>query len=212
VKSLLDLASLLLYPTFCSGCQRIGKHLCFSCYEKLEYLCSDVELKIEPLYLDTVQAAVAYKPPVNTILHKLKYQSVRDLGQYCGQLIFQTVALPEIDIVTYIPLHPSKQRARGFNQAQVIAETLANLMKKKCLPMLSRVKNTTSQALLQSDVDRQHNMSSAFQPKSSLKILGQKVLLIDDVVTTGNTLNEASRVLKLAGAAVVSGVTVAHGQ
>lgn len=202
----------LLFPLFCCGCGKIGRYLCFTCYEKVEFVIGEVELKLPKAYISSVHAAVHYQQPIDSLLHQLKYQSVKDIGKFCGQLMYQTVNLPEVDLITFIPIHHAKQRVRGFNQAQEIAQTLAQFLTHPCSPLLTRTKPTKIQAQLKSDQERMENLREVFACNSQTSIIGKRILLVDDVVTTGSTLNEAARVLLQAGVQEVHGVAVAHGQ
>jgi len=109
-----------------------------------------------------------------------------------------------------VPLHPSRQRRRGYNQAEIVSNELAPLIK---LPVLSdllrRVKSTRKQTEL-ADEDRYLNVKDAFAINDPVPISDKKILLLDDVYTTGSTLNAAARPLKLAGAARVVAFTFAH--
>ena len=116
-----------------------------------------------------------------------------------------------LDAVTYVPLHPRKGRERTFNQCALLARKLAGLLG---LPLaaglLSRTRFTQTQTDL-SPGERRRNVANAFQAVKPSWIEGRRFLLVDDVMTTGSTVNEVSRTLKLAGAAAVYVATVARG-
>ncbi len=159
-------------------------------------------------------AAVSYEGPVRSLLHALKYQSVKAIGVYCGQLLFYTASIPSVNLVTAVPLHRDRQRWRGFNQSQVIAETLAKLLNVPYSNLLERHCFSKTQASLSDPQARLQNVAGSFKLSSSLinsDLNQEKILLIDDVTTTGATLNECAFVLKNAGATAVYGLTVAHG-
>lgn len=205
----------LFFPRFCCSCGNLGRFLCFKCYETLDFLTGEIKIKHEPNYLDQLQAAVQFDEVCRPLLHALKYQSVKAIGNWCGDLLYLTVDIPPVDLVTFIPLHPSKQHQRGFNQAEVIGRQLAQNLQLPCLPLLARDKETAIQASLKNDAQRALNMMNSFIFNSdylSLKLQNQRLLIIDDVTTTGATLNEAAKVLKVNGFQKVYGLTVAHGQ
>ncbi|MBI2050622.1 MAG: ComF family protein [Parcubacteria group bacterium] len=112
-----------------------------------------------------------------------------------------------------IPLHPKREKERGFNQALLLARELAGTGTNRAMgKLLARVKKTSAQAKL-SGVDRSTNMAGAFALVASeyRRAAGKHVVVVDDVITTGRTMEEAARLLKNAGAASVWGLTVAYG-
>lgn len=154
-----------------------------------------------------------YHPPLPTLLHALKYQSVKGIGVLLADLMFETTTIPDCDYVAAIPLHPRRQDERGFNQAKVIAQRLASHLHKPLLSVLRRRHHLTAQASIKDREKRLHRLENAFEATGPLPHqIASHILLIDDVTTTGSTLNECARMLKQMGWKKVSGLTVAHGQ
>lgn len=206
--SLLD----LVFPTFCCHCGKIGNYLCPKCYEKLEFTVLPIQTKLEPLYLDSLTAVLDFNETCKSLIHTLKYQSVKKIGNFCGQFLYGTADYPSVDLVIAVPLHPNRQRERGFNQAAVIAASFAKWAQLPFVPMLERKVFITNQASLTTDADRQKNIADNFQVlPTALALAHKSVLIIDDVTTTGATLNECAKVLKNAGFSQVHGLTMAHG-
>lgn len=153
---------------------------------------------------------------IRNLIHALKYNRVQDIAVHLGGLLcvygdrFGVVFPPET-IVIPIPLHPWRERRRGFNQSELIARCLckenSNL---SCdISVLVRVKNTTPQIEL-SHTERTKNLTGSFAVRNPDLVRDKTILLLDDVKTTGSTIEEAARALKEAGAKRIWAMTVAH--
>jgi len=108
-----------------------------------------------------------------------------------------------------VPLHATRQRERGFNQANLLAELLSAQTSISSKPVLERIRCTTTQTALDRS-ERMENLHNAFRLRKNADVRGLRVLLIDDVLTTGSTLSECARVLKRAGALSVHAATAAR--
>jgi competence protein ComFC len=106
-------------------------------------------------------------------------------------------------------LHPTRQRERGFNQADLLAKLLSARISIPCKPVLERIRYTTTQTALDR-TERMENLHNAFRLRKNTDVRGLRVLLIDDVLTTGSTLSECARVLKRAGATSVHAAMAAR--
>ncbi len=156
-----------------------------------------------------VVAAASYAFPVDAMIHSLKYQANLAMAPILANLL-----MPQIDPLTFpdfivpMPLHPTRLRERGFNQALEIAR---HIVKKTGIAMLpnacKRVKNTASQTGLPWK-EREKNIRGAFA--CEMDLTGKHIAVLDDVMTTGATLNELARVLRKCGAVKVSGWVVAR--
>lgn len=203
----------LIFPKFCVSCGKLYTLICATCYEKIDFFSLPIELKLESLFLTSVQACAVYRPPISPLIHSFKYKSVKKIGVILGRMMYQSIPLPSHSIVTAIPLHPRKQKQRGYNQAEVIAQEISKLTNIPFLPLLQRVKHTPSQSSMTDRQQRLNQLTGVFivNPKYQPQIAGQQVLLIDDVFTTGSTLNECAKVLIKERAKQVFAVTAAHG-
>lgn len=152
---------------------------------------------------DRTVAALRYEFPADQLIQALKYRDQLALARLFSQLLRAAVAhAPCPDVLIPMPLHPERARERGFNQALEIARPLANILDLRLdTTSLARTRNTTAQAALPLD-RRQGNVKGAFACKET--IAGQHVAVLDDVMTSGATLNEAAAALKKAGAREVS--------
>jgi ComF family protein len=159
-------------------------------------------LQHPPAYDRTV-ARLSYAFPTDELIQALKYRSQLPLARLFAQLLGEALrAAPRADVLIPMPLHPARARERGFNQATEIAKPLARALN---LPLdttsLSRTRDTARQAVLPLD-ERQRNVKGAFTCADA--VAGKHVALLDDVMTSGATLNEAAKALKRAGAREVS--------
>jgi competence protein ComFC len=205
----------LIFPTYCAGCYRLGNFVCGKCYDKIEFHAIPVNLILEPLFLDQVISAARYKNPINSLLYLMKYKNVIGVARFFGQFLFDTTLFPAVDVITSVPLHKQRQRERGFNQAAVIAKEFARLANRPYAEILIKSKKTSTQAKTATKLKRLHNLDNAFfihpKWKQTAQQLPTSVLIIDDVCTTGTTLNQCAKVLKNAGVKQVFGLVVAHG-
>lgn len=236
--SLLPILLDLVYPRVCAACEgAVGSgqgHVCWDCMSGFEVIdrpfcsvCGDpVEGLVEHEYRCSaclrhlpafVQArsAVRYRGAVQLVLQAFKYGRMtflaRDLLPFLSACVEWNYARICFDGVTHVPLSPRKERERTFNQAGLLAGCLARALNLPFLPRcLERTRYTETQTRLNAK-QRRANVRGAFTPVNKKWIEGRTLLLVDDVMTTGATVSEASRVLKDAGAAGVFVVTVARG-
>ena len=185
--------------------------MCPDCYEQLYFFVLPVSLKIEPLYLDKVVAATEYGDVSKSLIKTLKYSGVKEIALTCARLVYYTTVLPNVDCITSVPLHHKKQKIRGFNQSDLIAQELSFLTDVPYTPLLKKITHTVSQASSATKEARLGNLQSVFEILPTSSLAGKSILIVDDVITTGTTLNECAKVLKHHGAANVIGVCVAHG-
>jgi len=158
----------------------------------------------------------AYDGELRELIHMLKYDQVHPAAAVLGRMLALAIAkleLTEPVLVVPVPLHGSKRRQRGFNQAESIAH---NALKSMCnqrfqvvMDVLQRTRATVSQIGL-TRPQRRENMSGAFKVAHLNRVSGHDVLLVDDVMTTGTTVAECARVLRKAGARNVWVATVAR--
>jgi len=153
-----------------------------------------------------------YGGVLRELLHLLKYDGMDPIGRRLGERLAETsdASVEQCEALVAVPLDSARQRARGYNQAERIARAVARRMKLPLLPAsaLRRVRPTTTQIGL-SRQERRDNMKDAFAANRVL-VDGRRVLLIDDVMTTGATLDSCARALRAAGARDVLALTVAR--
>ena len=191
---------------FCSACLAdLPAHdgpQCLQCAEPNSHgnVCSDCR-KNSPHY-DQVIAHFRYEFPVDRIIHALKYGHQLAIARWLGEALLTHPAIDGHDCIIAMPLHPERIRERGFNQSIEIARTISRTTKQPLLlDILKRSRPTVPQTRL-SPKERQSNVRGAFECSEDLT--GRSILLIDDVMTTGASLGECARILKLHGARRVS--------
>lgn len=182
--------------------------------------CKNIKLeKNAPLPLDALICAAKYKN-VSKFTHLFKYNFVSDLGAPLGKIIVKTLwknNLPLPDFIVPVPIHRRKLKWRGFNQAEILAQAVSqNLTPGFILPVRSdiliRRKNTCAQMKIKKYQERLANIRDAFAilPKKEDLICDKKILLIDDVATTGATIFECAKILKSTGAKKVYAAVIAR--
>ena len=161
----------------------------------------------QPPRFDRVEAVFSYRFPVDALIHAYKYGGRLALARPLGVVLSQHVAR-DVDVIVPMPLARGRLAERGFNQALEIARVAASITGIDILPAACRkVADTPPQAALPWK-DRPKNVRRAFVCDADLE--GKRVAVVDDVLTTGATLNEIARVLRKAGAASVRGWVVAR--
>jgi len=155
-----------------------------------------------------------YVPPFSSLVHELKYRNRTKLAPLLGDaltsLMMTDAVLKQADLLAPIPLHPARLRERGYNQSELLARRVAQLTGIPLVGALRRVKNTKSQARIVDAKKRKDNLKGAFAVTDAEALKDKQVLLIDDVTTTGATLDAAAQVLKAAGARTVYALVVAQ--
>jgi ComF family protein len=159
---------------------------------------------------DSVYSFGSFEGALQKLIHLLKYGKVESLAVPLSRLLLR--ALPRaqnFDLVMAVPMHWRKQWERGFNQAELLAVPVARRFGLKLSSNLRRTRYTESQAGL-NEHQRSANLKGSFAVRRPEQVAGKRVLLIDDVFTTGATLRAAAQALKNAGVAAVSVLTLAR--
>ncbi len=234
-QSLITACRELLFPSCCLGC---GRHLadtrlprfCDTCHGSLETIrpprCDICGLPFTsgadhtcgqclttPPAFSRARAALVYSPPITDLIAELKFRnSLTGLSSLACLVTGSTgfAELTEPDLILPVPLHPDRLRQRGFNQSLLIARACFPRHKDRIgTAILVRNRPTPAQTRLNRK-ERQQNISGAFFTKQPHKVTNRKILLIDDVLTTGSTAHECARTLRSAGAQQVEVLTIAR--
>jgi len=173
-------------------------HVCRSCRER-------------PNHFDQALAAGLFEGPLREAIHVFKYRPLRALAEPLGAWMVEQVRLVHpLDRVLPVPLHRTRLRKRGFNQALLLADVVSRRFSLGLdYDNLIRSRPTRPQVEL-TGPERSQNVYGAFELKRPGAVAGMRLLLVDDVFTNGATLNECSRVLKAAGAESVTAFTAAR--
>ncbi|MGQ9707413.1 MAG: ComF family protein [bacterium] len=166
-----------------------------------------------PLAVSRVRAVGVYQPPFQGLIQALKYSEktalVPVLGAALALLLLQDTELKRADFVCPVPLHPARLRERGYNQALLLAKEVSVITGIELIEPLIRKKNTQSQTELKDESARLKNVQGAFGIKPGVGFNGERLIVIDDVMTTGATISQAATELRKAGAGDVMGLVMA---
>ena len=202
----------LFYPNYCFECRCplvAGEdYLCSECLAKLPkthfHLQKDNPIEMlfagkVPVFRATAFCFFHKEGIMQRLVHQLKYKGKEGIGTYLGYLfglsLLESTDFQSIDIIVPIPLHPQKKRKRGYNQSEIICDGIANGLKKECdYSSLVRIVDTKTQTK-KSRYNRWENVSEIFKVLYPEKLEGKHILLVDDVVTTGATLEAAAQIL-----------------
>lgn len=164
-------------------------------------------------HIGEVARLSTYEGPARGLLLSMKFAGRWGIAEYLGRQLGRSERVLELareaDLVVAIPLHWRRMWGRGFNQAEVLAQRMSAAVGKKPARVLKRVKATDAQSRQTSVTARKRNLAQAFHVKEPALVEGKRVLLVDDVLTTGATCIEAARALRRAGAKRVDVVVVA---
>lgn len=218
----------ILFPPCCAGCGEWGERYCQACFKNTRKInsvvceiCGEpgrasrdslcVRCKEEKPFYTAVRSWALFEEPLKGAIHKLKYHRNIGLGEVLAVPLFEVLADCDWDInlITAVPLDRARQLERGFNQCELLARPLgwfSNIPYNAKAIKRSRI--TRSQVGL-SRAERKSNLADAFIANSEI-VEGKSILIVDDVITTGSTLNACSKSLIESGADRVYGVTLAR--
>lgn len=205
-----------LFPTICSGCGDKEAENALICPDCLTVLYRH-PLPVHGGANDVVthmRSLGPYAPPFLTLVQELKYHGRTRLAPLLGDaltsLMMTDGLLKHADLLVPIPLHPARLRERGYNQSELLVKRVSQLTGIPISGALRRVKNTKTQARIVDEEARKRNLKGAFAVRPDAGLQGKQVVLVDDVTTTGTTLNAAAQVLKQAGAGAVYALVIAQ--
>lgn len=209
VTNLLVALRELAFPSTCAACDaRLENQgpFCVACEKEVRLLAQQEQNS-------AARALTEYRGPVGQALRGFKYNRRLAQGAALAKWLARTIPadwLADIDLIAPVPLHPRRLLGRGFNQAVVLFAPLSKKHGVRLAPnLLARLRNTRPQVDLPPQ-ERRSNVAGAFGVSHPELIQGQRVLVVDDVFTTGATVHECSHVLKLAGATQVQILTLAR--
>jgi ComF family protein len=203
----------LLFPPKCILCGKILEtgetDLCRSCrVETSEYPSGKRKLQ----FLDSFAAVWYYEENVRVALLRFKFYRRRDLAPAFGRILAMKLLreYPEgFDVLTWIPVSRLRKFRRGYDQCQLLAKTVGAELGMEPVPVLKKIRNNRRQSGIVGDAQRRANVLGVYRVVTPEAIQGKRVLLLDDILTTGATAGEAARVLLTAGASEVHCAAVA---
>ena len=237
IGNLVDTLVELFYPSNCVGCghpQNFGTFLCDDCkgtspriqapfcrccsrpFDGLiagEFSCPNCEDR-KPAF-DCVVSNYQAKGVLRDLIHRFKYGRQYHLRRVLVEYLVEATQDARIQAGPFhylvpVPLHPTRLRERGFNQADALAETLSKRTRLSILRCIERPRYTSTQTRFDR-VERMQNLREALALRKNSNVRGTNLVLLDDVLTTGSTLHECALVLRAAGAESVRAITVARG-
>lgn len=232
LRQVADVGLNLLFPPLCAGCERLGESFCSRCAQDVEPVplpqcmrcgrpqpkattrCADcARHPKDPLTL--TRAAALHISPLREAIHALKYKAQPELAPLLARYLSAVYAaepwcnLPQpITAVVPVPLHPQRKEERGYNQAELLAEHFSKAVHLPMQPTWLERKRETRQQVGLGPSERQSNVEEAFCATAA--VANQRLLLIDDVYTTGATLRACAAAALSAGATAVYGLTLAQ--
>ncbi len=205
----------LLYPPHCAGCKSVGRgEWCEECNRHVRPYAPQLARKTmtaDDGVTIVVVSAVPFGPPIREAIHAFKYEGGKNLDAPLAKFMSAAFAQSGLaaDVIIPIPIHKKRKRERGYNQSELMAKHISLAVN---VPMqaqaMTRVRHTSQQAKLNA-VERKANVRDAFFADPAF-VKSRRVLLVDDVYTTGATLMEAGRAALAAGASQVFALTLAR--
>ena len=201
----------LFFPPRCAFCRRTGVHgVCADCERTLPY--AKVQL-CEGAGFGRCASPLLYEDAVRESLLRFKFHGAQSAAEGYGELLARCAAEElggQFDTVTWVPVSKKREHERGYDQARLLAKATAKALGMPLTPTLYKQRNTQPQSGTGDAAKRRANITGAYRMKKGADVTGKRVLLIDDIVTTGSTLLECARVLGKAGAEQVVCATVAR--
>lgn len=194
----------LLFPPKCVLCGKLlEKEEIDLCRECRSIHFSNSIIKNRWLFLDSFFFVWYYEGNVRKSLLRYKFRGARRYAPAYGRMLAMRILqeLPEgFDILTWIPVSAKRKASRGYDQVELIARAVGRELGMKPIPLLKKVRDNPPQSSLTDDSMRKRNVSDVYQFRGAADISGKRILLLDDILTTGATAEEAARILLCAGA------------
>jgi len=199
-----------IFPACCSGCGKVDALFCNQCIAQI--IPDTTIITIDGN--DAFASVGVHTGPFRKAIHDFKYNNRTNLQQVLGSLLAATIHKQKwsFDLIIPVPLHSTRHKQRGYNQANILATVAATILESTTLPhVLHRTRNTAPQ-VGKNTLERLSNVHAAFTvpPGQHPLIHNQRILLIDDVCTTGATLAACAEALRHAGASCVFAATLSH--
>lgn len=205
----------LIYPPKCVFCGRLLKEnetdLCTKCRHSLPEA-PEVIKKGE--FFKQCWAVYEYDAAVKDSIHRFKFSGMQQYSEAYGKLIAMKLLRAKVstDVLTWVPISKKRLKKRGYDQSRLLAQVVARELDIPCIRTLKKTADNRKQSTVGGAPARRANVLGMYEAYSPERFQGKQVLLIDDVITTGATLSECSRVLLTAGAAQIECAALAAAQ
>lgn len=204
----------LLFPPKCVLCKKLlerkEEYLCADCLVQAP-VCPDQPRKKLP-FLDSWTAVWYYEGEVRSSILRFKFRSAKHYAACYGTMLARALrqSHPEgFDILAWVPVSRLRKLRRGYDQVELLAEVVARELSMEPIPLLKKLRNNKAQSGITGYAHRKANVLGAYRLTEPELVKNKKILLLDDVITTGATIGECARVLLTAGCAEVHGGVVA---
>lgn len=201
----------IIYPRTCGMCEEISKsYLCGKCKLKLKRILKLNTVVHKDKYFDSHTYLFKYEEGIRDKLLKYKFRDYSYLYKFFSEIIINNCNLKNnYDIILPVPIHKKRRQKRGYNQSELVSKEIAkNMNIEYSNKVLIKVVNTVPQSTLNQN-QRMSNVLGIYKVINSQNINQKRILLIDDIFTTGSTVNECAKVLKQNGAKSVDVLTIA---
>lgn len=199
-----------LFPPKCVLCgnllSREETDLCHTCREETEEF-SKTKRNIP--FVAQWTAIWYYKDNVRKSIHKYKFGNARSYADAYGRLLAMKLLDADFDVLTWVPISSMRMFKRGYDQSKLLAQAVAKELGIPAVKTLKKIRNTKPQSTLTEASERRANVLGVYKIKNKEAVAGKRILLLDDVVTTGSTASECAKTLLTAGAAEVQFVAIA---
>ena len=206
----------LLFPPKCVFCGKVlsggERGFCARCQKELPWLTGEAAEQTGEFF-SLCASPLAYRDQVRDSIRRYKFKGRQGYHKTYGRLVAQCVhdhLAGRYDLITWVPLSDKRKKERGYDQAFLLSSAAALELNDVAVETLRKGRNTQAQSGLDDDAARRANVLGAYTIVDPELVEGKRVLLIDDVITTGSTISECARVLRSAGAADVVCATLAR--
>ena len=213
MRKLLEYLKHFLFPSKCILCGKVladeETDLCRECRMTAP---EHPQGKLKLQFIDSTAAVWYYRGAVRESLHRFKFRRARYLAEPYGRMLAMKVLssdMEDLDLVTWVPISGLRKLCRGYDQDELLAKVVARELGLPCLPLLKKVRNNRPQSGITGFAQRRANVMGVYRTRNEEKISGARILLVDDILTTGATAGECARMLLTAGAKEISCAVVA---
>jgi competence protein ComFC len=207
----------LLFPPKCPFCHHVLRDsrqlLCSSCEQSLPYTKNDCTQEGD--YFSICVSPLYYEGVVRESFHRFKFKSATGYAGAYGKLIANCIRenlMGQYDLISWVPLSAQRLKHRGYDQSMLLAMSTALELEDVAVETLIKHTDVPAQSGLGGEEHRRANIAGVYKASDPDLVAGKRILLIDDIITTGSTLSESAKTLKLAGAEQILCATLARGQ